>query len=200
MEFVLWLEFEHWTDKNWDKENDFANIGVTLPDGRRYGINVWTYQFLQTAIQEGLNLQKDIEGCYVIPPDLFVKELSRQCFQSVIKQLLAKGNLEEVLNASVFGIHFLAPWIEVDDLPANDSAHLQLIVQEQFALNYENLLVLAKHAITQEVLIQLPAKKLAIVSLGKRKDGNHIIKPALFQSKKEFWEKRLKADILEFRK
>lgn len=34
-EFELWCEFEHWED-GWDIYNEFANISVMLPDGRKY--------------------------------------------------------------------------------------------------------------------------------------------------------------------
>lgn len=56
-EFTLWLEFEHvdystkWDEQtetfvtggDWDKENEACNVHIALPDGRQYGINVWTY-------------------------------------------------------------------------------------------------------------------------------------------------------------
>ncbi len=38
---------------------------------------------------------------YQIPPDLFVKELSRNCIEQTIKDLLKLGDLEEVLNPSI---------------------------------------------------------------------------------------------------
>lgn len=48
--FNLWLEFEEIDPVNWDKENEFCNIHIDLEDGRHYGINVWTYKYLETAI------------------------------------------------------------------------------------------------------------------------------------------------------
>jgi hypothetical protein len=39
---------------------------------------------------------------YQIPPDLFIEELSRNCIEKVISDLLTKGDLEEVLNPSVY--------------------------------------------------------------------------------------------------
>jgi len=53
-EFTLWLEFEN-TEPSSDPSNDFANISVRLNDGRTYGINVWTFDFLKTAIEEDLS-------------------------------------------------------------------------------------------------------------------------------------------------
>ena len=51
MSFKLWLEFEEVDLDNWDIKNEFANIHVDLPDGRHYGINVWTFKFMETAIK-----------------------------------------------------------------------------------------------------------------------------------------------------
>ena len=48
--FELWLEFEHWEPKPDDDPTDnFFNMQVKLPDGRRYALNVWTFKFLQKA-------------------------------------------------------------------------------------------------------------------------------------------------------
>ena len=52
IEFKLWLEFEEVDPGNWNIENEFANIHVDLPDGRHYGINVWTFKFLETSAKE----------------------------------------------------------------------------------------------------------------------------------------------------
>jgi len=100
--FKLWLEFEA-VGGEWDRENDFCNIRVDLPDGRHYGINVWTYRFLQTAVQADAERKKNLGGLYVIPPDLFVKELTRECIHKAIHDLLKTGDLEKVLNHTVLG-------------------------------------------------------------------------------------------------
>ncbi|WP_426491916.1 hypothetical protein [Hymenobacter sp. 102] len=113
--FTLWLEFEHvdysikWapdtetfvTGGDWEKANEACNIHVTLPDGRQYGINVWTYQFLQTVIQLDIAQGENLGGLYQRPPDLFVRELTRQCIEATIADLLTIGPLEQVLNPSV---------------------------------------------------------------------------------------------------
>lgn len=100
--FTLWLEFEVVDPTNWDIENEFCNVIVDLEDGRRYGLNVWTYKFLETAIREDKKTGHNLSGLYQIPPDLFVKELSRECIQQTIEDLLKIGDLERVLNPSVF--------------------------------------------------------------------------------------------------
>ena len=101
MEFKLWLEFEEIDPGNWDIKNEFANIHVDIPDGRHYGINVWTYEFLNTIIKADQKSGENLNGLYQISPDLFVKELTRECIQQVISDLLKQGNLEDVLNPTV---------------------------------------------------------------------------------------------------
>lgn len=99
--FKLWLEFEEIDPNNWNTSNDFCNIYVTLEDGREYGINVWTYDFLKTAVEYDKNSGNNFNGLYIIPPDLFVKELTRDCIEKTIEDLLSTGNLEERLNSSI---------------------------------------------------------------------------------------------------
>ena len=99
--FKLWLEFEEADPTTWDKDNDFANIHVDLADGRHYGINVWTFQFLETAIAQDKEENSNGSGLYITPPDLFVKELTRECIYATIADLLKKGDLEKLLNPSV---------------------------------------------------------------------------------------------------
>lgn len=100
-EFTLWLEFEEVDPGSWDIENNFCNVIVTLMDDRKYGLNVWTYQFLQTSVTMDQESGESLTGMYQIPPDLFVNKLSRECIEQAIRDLLRKGNLEKVLNAGV---------------------------------------------------------------------------------------------------
>ncbi|GAB3514112.1 hypothetical protein [Emticicia fontis] len=100
--FKLWLEFEAGDPGNWDIENKFCNIHVDLEDGRHYGLNVWTYKFLERAINYSKESGENLADLYEIPPDLFVKELTRKCIEKVIKNLLKIDDLERVLNPSVY--------------------------------------------------------------------------------------------------
>jgi hypothetical protein len=101
IEFKLWLEFEEVDPENWDIENEFANIHVDFPDGRHYGINVWTFKFLEASIKQDAESGETLNGLYQIPPDLFVKELTRDCIEKTITDLLQKGHLEDVLNPTI---------------------------------------------------------------------------------------------------
>jgi hypothetical protein len=99
--FTLWLEFEEVDSANWDVENDCCNIHVNLHDGRSCGLNVWTYKFLETSIKLDQETGENLHGLYQRPPDLFVKELTRECIEQVIQDLLKRGYLENVFSLEV---------------------------------------------------------------------------------------------------
>ena len=100
--FTLWLEFEEVEPNNWNIENEFCNIHVDLEDGRHYGLNIWTYKFLETSINYDKETGQNLGGLYQKPPDLFVKELTRECIEQTIQDLLKAGDLEKVLNPSIY--------------------------------------------------------------------------------------------------
>jgi len=100
-DFELWLEFENVDFSNSDMENEFCNIHVDLLDGRHYGINIWTYKFLNTAVLQNKESEENLSGLYLTPPDLFVKELTRDCIEKAIADILKRGNIEEILNPTV---------------------------------------------------------------------------------------------------
>ncbi|SHE30536.1 hypothetical protein [Dysgonomonas macrotermitis] len=100
-DFELWLEFENVDYSGSDVENEFCNIQVDLPDGRHYGINVWTYKFLNSAILQDEKSGNNLNGLYLPSPDLFVRELTRDCIEKVIADILRHGDIENVLNPSV---------------------------------------------------------------------------------------------------
>lgn len=102
-DFTLWLEFEEVDPENWDIENEFCNIAVDLPDGRHYGINVWTYKFMVTAIKENSISKDNAGGLYLKPPDLLVKELTRSCIEQSIRELLKYDDLATTFNPSSGG-------------------------------------------------------------------------------------------------
>jgi hypothetical protein len=93
--FELWLEFEHTQPRpGEDPADDFANVEVRLPDGRRYALNVWTFGFLQRArypwpYEAGVGEPAE----YLLPPDLFVERLDRPTLERAVGRLLADGEL-----------------------------------------------------------------------------------------------------------
>lgn len=94
--FELWLEFEHWEWKpDDDPTDDFFNMQVTLPDGRRYALNVWTFKFLQRArypwpYDESIGKPEE----YLLPPDLFVEYLDRGLLERIVGRMLASGEMK----------------------------------------------------------------------------------------------------------
>lgn len=112
-EFTLRLEFEAFgfgpgyalldgvATPDWDRTNDFCFVRVDLADGRRYALNVWTFSVFTNTLQEAINTGDNLSGLYIVPPDLFVKELTRDCITATITDLLSKGDLERILNPSI---------------------------------------------------------------------------------------------------
>ncbi|TDW52606.1 hypothetical protein EV144_1011297 [Flavobacterium sp. 270] len=99
-DFELWLEFEEVGD-DWKIDSDFCNIHVYMKDGRKYGLNVWTYDFVKTAAEYDKNVGNNLNGLYLIPPDLLVEELTRNCIEKTIQDLLTIDDLEKILNPSI---------------------------------------------------------------------------------------------------
>jgi hypothetical protein len=94
LDFTLWLEFEHWTAQEGDDpEDEVFNIQVTLPSGRRYALNVWTFQYLSRAVQECCSTEEHPGGSYLPAPDLFVERLDRKLLEDVVADLIAKDGL-----------------------------------------------------------------------------------------------------------
>jgi hypothetical protein len=96
-DFELWLEFELGDPdepSNSATEN-FANITITLSDGRKYCLNVWTFDFVPLA-RYPWPYKKPIDQAparYVIPPDLLVERLDRVTIEAAVSEMLAEGEL-----------------------------------------------------------------------------------------------------------
>lgn len=69
-DFELWIEAEAIAADI----TDFCNVLLTLPDGRSWGLNVWTFDFFETAKRETEAALAQVEILYMQPPDLFVKD------------------------------------------------------------------------------------------------------------------------------
>lgn len=95
--FQLWLEFEHWIPSpDDDPDGDFANIAVTLSDGRRYALTVWTFRFLERARRAWPDTDASGPAAeYVVAPDLFVERLSRDVIDRAVCEMLAKGEMRD---------------------------------------------------------------------------------------------------------
>ena len=92
MTFDLWSEAEALSEP----VDDVCNISVTLEDGRRYALNVWTFSFFEKARRDGEDgASEGIAAAYMLPPDLFVADLSRATLEGVVGDLLDHGTLPE---------------------------------------------------------------------------------------------------------
>lgn len=94
--FELWLGFEHWEQQpEDDPTDDFFNMHVKLPDGRRYALNVWTFKVLNKLRYPWQYIEGEGEPAeYLLPPDLFVERLDRRLIEQVVARMLAKGEMK----------------------------------------------------------------------------------------------------------
>ncbi len=91
-DFKLWLEFEAWeSSPEDDSYNDFFNMKITLSDSSSYSLNVWTYGFLNRAVEESKINGENLSGKYEVPPDLFVEKLDRGLIEEVVTDLIGNN-------------------------------------------------------------------------------------------------------------
>ena len=90
MDFDLLLETEHVEEVI----DDFCNVLITLRTGEAYALNVWTLAFFEIARRRGEETaSRDIANRYLLPPDLFVVDLSPATVASVVKDMLERGTM-----------------------------------------------------------------------------------------------------------
>ena len=96
-EFDLWLETETGEPRDQPANRPtekFCNAVVTLPDSRRFAINIWTFDFLPLArLPWPFEDRHASPALYVIAPDLFVESLDRLTIEKSIQELLKTGGL-----------------------------------------------------------------------------------------------------------
>jgi uncharacterized protein (DUF1810 family) len=96
--FDLWLEWEFDApEPPHQPQQNFANVGVTLADGRCYSLNVWTFDFLPLARYDWpYEAKPELQPAdYVLPPDLFVQSLTRPMLETAVTNMLEAGELRE---------------------------------------------------------------------------------------------------------
>lgn len=105
VEFDLWLETELWMEHGGDPHQpanrpteNFCNVIVMLQDGRRYALNVWTFDFIPLARLDwpyayDATKQQPLAP-YLLPPDLLVERLDRDTLNGIIKTMLMRGELK----------------------------------------------------------------------------------------------------------
>jgi hypothetical protein len=101
--FELWLEFEAGIQDegndpalySFDPENDFFNMIITLGSGERYGLNVWTYNYLQSARRQAEQSGENLKGAYLLTPDLLVRRCDRGELEAIVREMIRTGQLYE---------------------------------------------------------------------------------------------------------
>jgi hypothetical protein len=97
MNFELWLEFEVWreTGGNDDPQSDFFNMQITLADGQKNALNVWTYGAFPLAVADAAAEHGERGDSYLLPPDLFVDRMDRGYLEAVVADLLVNDGLRD---------------------------------------------------------------------------------------------------------
>ncbi|MCL4264558.1 MAG: hypothetical protein KJ069_15145 [Anaerolineae bacterium] len=94
--FELWLEFELWvSEPTFDPYDDFSNMLISFVDGRKFALNVWTFNALEQAKVTQELESPELTGKYLLPPDLFVEKLDRQLLEQVVTDLIRSVQLRE---------------------------------------------------------------------------------------------------------
>ena len=93
--FELWLEFELWTDGVKNPYDDFFNMTITLGNGSKYALNVWTYKYLTTAKAEARHNGEHVGGIYMPAPDVFVEKLDRNLLEVMVNDMIENNQLNE---------------------------------------------------------------------------------------------------------
>lgn len=116
MEVSLWIEAEHIEED----VTEFCNVVVAISTGERYQLNVWSAEFFAGAWAEGEpNASEEVRSLYMLPPDLFVQDLTRPTIEAVIADLIINGRMppqclvpdEDLVDVDTVG-----------EAPADDSA------------------------------------------------------------------------------
>lgn len=90
MNFELWIETQHLEEL----VEDFCNVLVTLQTGEAHALNVWTFAFFDAARRQGEEPASPVVADrYLLPPDLFVADLSRATLEPVVKDLIEHGTM-----------------------------------------------------------------------------------------------------------
>lgn len=95
--FQLWLEFELWRDggNSDNPTDDFFNMHVTLDDGRKYALNVWTIGAFTRLAAEAKSEPDCLSGAYMLPPDLFVDRMDRELLESVVVDMIETDQMRD---------------------------------------------------------------------------------------------------------
>jgi hypothetical protein len=91
----LWLEFEAWAeDASSSADDDAFNMHIRLGDGTLYALNVWTFKALERFHHQDATNGDNLNGRYLIPPDLLIERLDRHLVEQVVFEMIRKKELK----------------------------------------------------------------------------------------------------------
>lgn len=94
--FKLWLEFElYMSEDGYDPTTDFFNMCIIFPTGKKYALNVWTYNFFIEVFHKEKKLDSSIQGRYNHAPDLFIEYCDRKLIEAIVSDIINKKELSD---------------------------------------------------------------------------------------------------------
>jgi hypothetical protein len=91
----IWLEFEWWTNDATQRDDDAFNMQIRLDDGKIYALNVWTFKALERFHQSDKLTGDNLNGRYLISPDLLVERLDRDLIEQIVNEIIQKKQLSD---------------------------------------------------------------------------------------------------------
>ena len=86
MKYSIWLEFEAYAEPTVEEPDGYCNMEVFYEDGTQQGYVVWTTDYFRENVP---NLLGDAASQgFATPPDLIVRQITREHITEVLKQLL----------------------------------------------------------------------------------------------------------------
>ena len=179
---------------------------VDFADGRAYDIYISSYKGLELEVRKNKETGENHNGLYLMPSHLYVEELSRDCIERSLFDLLKYGELEDSLGEYIFGIRFLPPWegmTNADEhyaLEEKVAEELKKEISETHPLFGCELDLRSYRPDTEEYLFHLGYNKPVVVTptWSGQQEPEGLPKAVFYCNEREFWEQRLRWDIQGF--
>ena len=95
----VWIEAEEWAPGEWQPVNDVTDAIVTLPDGSRWVGTFFAFDYVAQLRDNCAASGECLGGKYLWASDLvLVDDTSRESIETVIRDLLASGELRSALS------------------------------------------------------------------------------------------------------
>lgn len=94
----IWISAELWTEGEWDPDDSFVDVEVTLADGSRWTASVCSYRHIQTLISKWSRSGECLAGQYFWAKNLILAtDTSRTTVEVTMKDLMKSGEFENAL-------------------------------------------------------------------------------------------------------